>query len=109
MAEVASRGCFTRQRFFAIFSGMSFHFKRFLGGVAEGGGSRSAAPKTQEALNERLPTNLLEPRDAKLFKPNLRGHFYSTENSEEPRQPVNVASLEALTKVRPVRLPVTAT
>jgi hypothetical protein len=31
---------------------------------------------------------------------------HSIENSEEPRQPVNVARLEALRKVRPVRLPV---
>jgi hypothetical protein len=63
---------------------MIFHFKRFLGGVAERGGCCSAAPKSQEARNERLPTDFLEPRDAELFKPNLRCHFYSTENSEEP-------------------------
>jgi hypothetical protein len=70
---------------------MIFHLKRFLGGVADGGGCRCAAPKAQEARNERLATNVPEPRDAKPFKPNLRCHFYSTENSEEPSQPVNVA------------------
>src|SRR5712675_3283188 len=77
-------GGFTRQRFFAVFSGMIFHLKRFLRGVADGGGRRGAAPKAQEARNEGLATNVLEPGDAKPFKANLRCQFYSTENSEEP-------------------------
>jgi hypothetical protein len=70
---------------------MTFHFKRFLGGVADGRGRRSAAPKAQDARNEGLPTNVLEARDVKLFKPTSSAKFYSTENSEEPRQPVNLA------------------
>jgi len=63
---------------------MIFHLKRFLGRVADGGGRRCAAPKAQEARNEGLATNVLEPGDAKPFKANLRCQFYSTENSEEP-------------------------
>jgi hypothetical protein len=72
---------------------MIFHSMGFLGGVADGRGSRSAAAKAQEARNERLTMSDREPREAKLFNPNLRGQFYSTENSEEPRQPVNVSGL----------------
>src|SRR6267154_4569215 len=65
---------------------MIFHLKRFLRGVADGGGCRCAAPKAQEARNEGLATNVPEPGDAKPFKPNLRCQFYSTENSEEPKR-----------------------
>ena len=71
-------------RFFAIFGGMIFHSKGFLGGVADGRGGRSAAAKAQEARNERLTMSDWEPREAKPFNPNLRSQFYSTENSEEP-------------------------
>ena len=69
---------------------MIFHLKRFLGRVADGGGCRCAAPKAQEARNEGLATNVLEPGDAKLFKQNLRCQFYSTENSEEPLNKLSV-------------------